>query len=207
MSLTQQQLHSAFVAPGHITEEKFQSICAQSEEEHVSIEEALIAHAPLKGSDIGRGLADAYGVPFGMLGEQSVSLETLSFIPESVAREQQTVFYDIQKEQALVATSHPDNHSFLNTLSQKMARPVSIRYALPSEIEAALHGYQGDLAERFAHITDGGDTHDEAQHTEQGVELVNLLLRSAFDAGCSDIHIEPFSEGGLIRFRIDGLLK
>jgi type II secretory ATPase GspE/PulE/Tfp pilus assembly ATPase PilB-like protein len=207
MSLTQQQLHSAFVAPGHITEEVFASICSKSEEEHLSIEDALIAHAPLKSSDLGRGLADAYGVPFSMLGEQSISLETLSFIPESVARAQQTVFYDIQKEQALVATAHPDNHTFLNTLSQKMARPVSIRYALPSEIESALRGYQGDLAERFARITEGGGIDDEEQHAEQGVELVNLLLRSALDSGCSDIHLEPFSEGGVVRFRIDGLLK
>ncbi|KKS84171.1 MAG: Type II secretory pathway, ATPase PulE/tfp pilus assembly pathway, ATPase PilB [Parcubacteria group bacterium GW2011_GWA2_43_11] len=207
MSLTQQQLHNAFVAPGHIPEEVFASICAQSEAEHISIEEALIAQAPLKSSDLGRGLADAYGVPFSMLGEQSISLETLSFIPESVARAQQTVFYDIQKDQALVATSHPDNHAFLNTLSQKTARPVSIRYALPAEIEVALHGYQGDLAERFAHITENGDTDDKDQHTQQGIDLVNLLLRSAFDAGSSDIHIEPFSEGGVVRFRIDGLLK
>lgn len=206
MSLTPQQLHSTFVAPGHVTEEVFESIRAQSTEKQIPLEEAFIASAPLKSTDLGRGLADAYGVPFSMLSEQSISIENLSYIPESVARENQTVFYDIQKELALVATAHPDNSSFLNSLSQKMARPISVRYALPAEIEKALQGYQGDLRERFARITKTDNTNPE-QQAQQGVDIVNLLLQSAFDSGSSDIHLEPYSGGGVVRFRIDGLLK
>lgn len=38
------------------------------------------------------------------------------------------------------------------------------------------------------------------------VRLVNSLLHTAIDQGASDIHIEPASQAGSIRFRIDGLL-
>lgn len=207
MSLTQEQLHSTFVDPGHITEEEFSGICEKNKEEQVSIEESFIAHSSLKSSDLGRGLADAYGVPYSTLSEQSVSMDTLSYIPEAVARAQQTVFYNIQPEEALVATAHPDNQLFLNTLSQKMARKVSIRYALPSEIETVLRGYQGDLADRLDALAEGSTSENTEEHAQQGVALVNLLLTSAFDAGSSDIHLEPVSNGGVVRFRIDGMLK
>ena len=37
-------------------------------------------------------------------------------------------------------------------------------------------------------------------------ELVDDLLRKAFQAGASDLHIDPIREGGRVRFRVDGVL-
>ncbi|WP_341502605.1 type II secretion system ATPase GspE [Gallaecimonas sp. GXIMD4217] len=39
------------------------------------------------------------------------------------------------------------------------------------------------------------------------IRLVNLTIQKAFDARASDIHIEPFENRLLVRFRIDGVLQ
>jgi type IV pilus assembly protein PilB len=39
------------------------------------------------------------------------------------------------------------------------------------------------------------------------IQLLNLIMRKAIQLGASDIHIEPGSPEGMVRFRMDGLLK
>ncbi len=39
------------------------------------------------------------------------------------------------------------------------------------------------------------------------IQLLNLILRKAIQLGASDIHVEPGSPGGIVRFRLDGLLQ
>ena len=39
------------------------------------------------------------------------------------------------------------------------------------------------------------------------VEIVNKMLHEAFNINASDIHIEPFVGGGVVRYRVDGLLR
>jgi type II secretory ATPase GspE/PulE/Tfp pilus assembly ATPase PilB-like protein len=38
-------------------------------------------------------------------------------------------------------------------------------------------------------------------------KLAKAIFRTAIDRGASDIHLHPFVGGGVIRFRIDGLLQ
>ncbi|MHC4180157.1 MAG: ATPase, T2SS/T4P/T4SS family, partial [Planctomycetota bacterium] len=59
-----------------------------------------------------------------------------------------------------------------------------------------------------------GDKTDQtcAGSTESGrgsgaVSLVDDILRRAIDARASDAHLEPTSEGIVVRFRLDGILK
>src|SRR5204863_1835305 len=39
------------------------------------------------------------------------------------------------------------------------------------------------------------------------VKLANLILRDAVLQGASDIHIEPGPKGGVVRFRVDGVMR
>jgi hypothetical protein len=116
MALTKEQIHDAFVAPGHMTEEAFETIVAHAAEGQTPFETVFIREADLRKEDLGRGLANAYGVPYSGLTGMSVASDVLELIPESVARAQQTVFFDVDQNEAKTATAHPDNHEFLNTL-------------------------------------------------------------------------------------------
>ena len=39
------------------------------------------------------------------------------------------------------------------------------------------------------------------------IQLLNLIMRKAIQLGASDIHIEPGTPEGTVRFRLDGLLQ
>lgn len=206
MSLTKQQLYDTFVTPGHATEADFEKICESADADQDTLEEVFIAQSPLKATDVGRGLAEAYGVPYADISKQTIPHETLHFLPERVARTQQTVVYEVNPTEVRIATAHPDSHEFLSSVTQKMGRPTSIRYALPGEIETALRGYQGSLEERLQQVT-AQENESEETRGQQGVEIVNVLLGAAYDAGSSDIHLEPQKDSAIVRFRIDGILK
>ncbi len=47
---------------------------------------------------------------------------------------------------------------------------------------------------------------EELEKSSTVTELVNLLIRKAFESEASDIHIDPQPDSVIIRFRIDGLL-
>lgn len=59
------------------------------------------------------------------------------------------------------------------------------------------------LAEKLPKNDDLLDTSDEAPI----IKLINAMLTEAIQAKASDIHIEPFENNLIIRFRIDGVLK
>ena len=39
------------------------------------------------------------------------------------------------------------------------------------------------------------------------VKLTNLIMRDAIQQNASDIHIEPGPKGGVVRFRVDGVMR
>ena len=39
------------------------------------------------------------------------------------------------------------------------------------------------------------------------VNLTNVILKEAVESGASDIHLQPMAHGGVIRYRIDGVLR
>jgi general secretion pathway protein E len=69
------------------------------------------------------------------------------------------------------------------------------------ELERGMPGSDGDPADEL-----GTDVRDLANQPPV-IRYVNLLVRDAYDAGASDIHLEATRGGGLTaRFRLDGVL-
>jgi general secretion pathway protein E len=60
-----------------------------------------------------------------------------------------------------------------------------------------------DLAQALSQPTDLLDTADDAPI----IRLLNALLAEAIREGASDIHIEPFEQHLVVRFRVDGVLR
>lgn len=70
----------------------------------------------------------------------------------------------------------------------------------------------GDLGEDMdlAHIADSIPEPEDLLESEDDapiIRLINALLTEAVKEGASDIHIEPFEDRLLVRFRVDGVLR
>lgn len=91
-------------------------------------------------------------------------------------------------------------------------REVAVESASPGEVDRLIERLT-TRAERAIELArpDSGDddfTTDVRDLANQPpvVRYVNLLVRDAYDAGASDIHLEAGRSGLLARFRLDGVL-
>jgi len=134
-------------------------------------------------------------------------------------RQAQVVPLADEPDRIVLAVTDPLNHYAVRSLSLLAGKPAEIRIAAPSDIELAYErlygGQKGTLNEIVDEIDpiDGDGADDDINRlrdlaSEQPViRLVNLLIARAVESRASDIHIEPFQDRLVVRYRIDGVLR
>jgi type II secretory ATPase GspE/PulE/Tfp pilus assembly ATPase PilB-like protein len=110
-----------------------------------------------------------------------------------------------------VACATPDDVELQDNLEVLLGAPINFLPAAEIEIEKALQDRYGTGAAAIDELsadarpeetaTTGTEISDVAM-----VRFVNDLIRQASLERATDIHIEPFEDDVLIRFRVDGLL-
>ncbi|MDD3530138.1 MAG: type II secretion system ATPase GspE [Gallionellaceae bacterium] len=99
--------------------------------------------------------------------------------------------------------------------------PLSVQILSADDFEAALsvryaEGDGGVLADGFGSeadlaslMQDSARIQDllEADDDAPIIRMINMVFMQALKEGASDIHIEPFENRSLVRFRVDGVLK
>ncbi len=118
-----------------------------------------------------------------------------------------------------VASAHPRDPFPVETISDFTGLRVEVVLGSEHDIMAAIESYYcgggvtmeniiGGIADKEV---DASDYDDVEQLKDMALEapiinLVNLFLTGAVEKNASDIHIEPFEENLLVRYRIDGVL-
>jgi len=140
-------------------------------------------------------------------------------IPVSVdfLRQHYAVPLRLFKDTAEVALADPGDGFVLEALKLALGRPVSPRIGLLSDINAALSRHFPGAAEVEAQPgqvrTAAGSEAEEIAHLRDMaseapvIRRVNELIARALELRASDIHIEPFEHGVMVRYRIDGALR
>ncbi len=86
-------------------------------------------------------------------------------------------------------------------ISLELNRIFDMASASAEEMLADL-GSEGELSREIEEVRDLLESEDEAPV----IRLVNTLISQALKERASDIHIEPFENNVLVRFRVDGVL-
>ena len=108
-------------------------------------------------------------------------------------------------------------------LRRFMNQPLSLQLVDKGQFEALLAGaYEQDSSEAMQMMGDLGDDMDlfriaeqlpepedllESEDDAPIIRLINALLTEAVKENASDIHIEPFENRMVVRFRVDGVLR
>ncbi len=121
-------------------------------------------------------------------------------------------------EALVLAMEDPQDGYTIDALRLVTRRRIEPRLAVPSELEAAFERLYGSGKTSMDQIVgevqtreDEGDSADLQQLKDQASEapiirLVSLIIGHALDARASDIHIEPFENRLIVRYRIDGVM-
>ena len=161
--------------------------------------------------------ANYAGIPFVQIDPKAILQETLTKIPERIARQYNAVLFKIDEDGLMhLAMDDPDDVQALNFIQKQIGENVKQYIATRSNILDCLENYRGDVTKELNQVIDvqredsgEGQVVSEADVAENSpiAQTVNLLLEYAIRSSASDVHVEPREEYVQVRYRIDGVLK
>jgi len=169
-----------------------------------------------------RAAAESLGVAFVTdLGARTASAEFVEKIPINFARQHGVLGLAVgEGGRMVVAIGDLSAWGQLQVVSRFLGRAVEGVLAPPADIAAAINAaYQqrtgqaqtfierldpGTLGEELERLK-GHDLLDVASRAPV-VKLVSLVLFEAVQARASDVHLQPYEDALVVRFRIDGVL-
>lgn len=172
-------------------------------------------------SEIARLVAEQFRLRRADLSE--VQRRALKLVPESFARKYLVLPLRETDRQLVVATANPADFEAEQALGFASGRQPVFEIAGPRELREAIDLHYspnkmmeelvGGLAEAAADAVSVVET-GEAQAVSAAdvdvgpvVKLTNVILRDAVLQRASDVHLEPGRGTGVVRFRVDGVLR
>ncbi|TSC60796.1 MAG: Type II secretion system protein E [Parcubacteria group bacterium Gr01-1014_107] len=209
---------------GLVSAKDFKEIEKEAKSKNEALEVALLRKGKLDGDELRRIQAMILGIPFVDLKNQKIDFETLSLIPEPVARNHNIVAFRRTPEAVEVAMLDTDNLAAIDFVRKKVGLKVLPRLTDRESVKSALLQYQKSLRAEFGDIIKKEATavktipEDQAQDVSGSdlrkmaedlpvIRIVDTLIKHAIIQNASDIHIEPMENQVAVRYRIDGLLR
>jgi len=190
------------------------------------LREALLDFKVVDPNDLTAFLSSVYKVPFVDLSRQRPDPAAADAIPVGVATSQMIVPMKRTSTKLIVAMADPEDLPTLDLLQLKKKHDTEIQFALIEDIEKAINSiYHSTTLQSVDRLLESmpDSVQMEAYTGAQEVEdletlrrlsdttpivtLVDSMLRSAVDDRASDVHVEPFGERVIVRFRLDGVLR
>ncbi|MBZ9572520.1 type II/IV secretion system protein [Patescibacteria group bacterium] len=211
MKITEKLLKEILVDSELISPKDFNLAKSEAEDKKKLLEEIIIDRKLISEEELGSLISDKIGFLFANLKKVKINKEVLETIPEIVARKQEVIVFDKTKEGLRVAMAHPENLEFREFLERKTGEKVIPYFTTKRNISAVLKYYKKEIKEEFEEII--GKTLEEFKKIETRapqslpiIKIVELILNYGYENRASDIHIEPYINQTILRYRIDGVL-
>lgn len=165
------------------------------------------------------------GIPIVNLKDQKIDFSVLSAIPEPIARKHNIVAFKKTDKDLEVAMLDPNDLRAIEFIKKRVGLKILPRLTDKESIRSALLNYQKSLKAEFgdiisseaksigaSYVTEGKEGEPDAGELKKLAEdlpivrIVDSLLSHAYTQQASDIHMEPFEDRLLVRYRIDGIL-
>ena len=149
--------------------------------------------------------------------------KAVKLVPEKLARSHNVVPISERSNEIVVASSDPMDYGAEQAIGFASGRRVAMAVATPSEVQTAIDLYYSperamesllqragaSLLKEVQLLETETSNIGNTQEVESApvIKLTNMILHAAASDGASDIHLEPGRAGGVVRFRIDGVLR
>lgn len=146
----------------------------------------------------------------------------LRFLPEKIARQYHVFPLREDHETLVVATCAPFDLDLVKVVGFASGRSPHFEVAPPTALQELIEvryspdriveGLLGDLDAYGEDVTVLGERSDEDIgvadiEAKPVIRLTSAIMRDAIIQGASDVHIEPSRIGGVVRFRVDGVMR
>lgn len=224
MLIEDSQLNKFIIDSNLVSRSDFDIALKEAEKKGISVGEVLVVSGKITEDNLRRMQAYVLGIPFVDLKSGKIPFETLSLIPEPVARTHNIVAFKKTDSTLEVAMLDVNDLSAIDFIKKKVNLKIQPRLTDTESIKEAIIQYQKSLKAEFGDIikeesitlkkiaedvaSKNGTEKDLKKIAEDipVVRIVDTLLKHAIIQNASDIHIEPQETELIVRYRIDGLL-
>ena len=219
MGILSSKFGEILVARGRLDPDSLdQALRLQADEPSTRIGELLLRLGLVTAQDVAQTLAAQFDLP----------VITAAEFPEFPVLEEQVSARFLRESAALpvaedadvvaVAMVNPNERFVADAFGVLTGRAVTVRVAARDDFESAFERLYGsgrtamgqiveDIESVEVHDFDGDVQHLKDLASEAPViRLVGLVIRRALETRASDIHIEPFENRLIVRYRIDGVM-
>ncbi len=217
------QLYKFILDSGLVSKEDIEDAKKESEKNNKRLGDILVTNGKITADNLRRMNAYVLGIPFVDLKNKKISFDTLSLIPEPIARKHNIVAFKKSDVSLEVAMLDVNDLSAIDFIKKKVQLKILPRLTDTESIKEVLVQYQKSLKAEFGDIIQKETESIRMISEEKGeivsesdlkkiaddlpvVRIVDTLVKHAILQNASDIHIEPMEEQVLVRYRIDGLL-
>ncbi len=187
--------------------------------------DAVLAHCRVTDLELAQSIADWFKL--GVASPESVDPNATTLVPLSIARQYNVFPLFAEDRHLVIATADPCDLLAEQAVGFTSGRVAILTIAAPSVLAELIdESYAPDRA--VTNLLDRIDPDNEAKVTlveedqpaegsfliaeeEEGegpiVRLTNMVLKDAVSKSASDIHIQPLPTGGVVRLRVDGVLR
>lgn len=179
----------------------------------------LVQLGLLSERDVAQGLAEQLNLPLVPPDRYpEVPLLDGQITPEFL-KKSKVIPLSLRHNQLSVAMADPLDSYTQEALKLATGKTIEPQIGVPSDIEAAFQRHYGDGISSMTKVVEDSaepaaeQELDDIQHLRDLaaeapiIRLVNSLIAKALEGRASDIHIEPFENKLIIRYRIDGVLR
>jgi len=210
MKITEQLLKKILIDAEIVSQKDFNSAKKEAEQKKEPLEKIITEKGLISDEELGQLIADKIGFPFINLRKVKINKEILRIVPEIVAKKQRIIVFGKTKQGLKVAMRHPENLEIREFVERKTGEKVFPYFATETDIGDTLKYYRKEIKEEFEEII--GKTLKEFKKIRAEaqplpiIRVVNLILSYGYENRASDIHIEPYTQKTILRYRIDGIL-
>lgn len=208
MDLPVEKLKELLVTPKLVSATDFETAVAESEAKRRPLWEILIDRDLIRDGELAQLVAEAYDLRRLDLHREEINPRILSLVPELVARKRGVIAVSRTAEGIKVGMTDPFDLATIHFLEKRLGDRIIPFLITARDLEEALTQYRGSIKQEFeqtlARLHDASRSKDERNNDT--IKLVDLLLVYGHQNKASDIHIEPYRQKVLIRFRIDGVM-
>ncbi len=218
MYINDAQLKTFLADANLVSQKDFESVEREAKEGGKTVGDVLTARGLVGEDELRRTYAYILGIPFVSLAGTKIPFDTLSLVPEPVARRNNIIAFSHKGGELEVAMLDTDDLAAIDFIKKKTHLKVLPRLTDVASIKSALKQYQQGLKDNLGDVIkretvslekEGGEGVEDLKQMAEGVSavrIVDTLLRHASAQNASDIHVEPMEQTLLIRYRIDGIL-
>lgn len=173
--------------------------------------------------DIQKALSVQVGIPFVDLTKEKPTESALNIFSHDMADKFAAMPLNVDKNKLCIVMADPLNIEVQKEIRRLIGKSLVVKMSTKTMIkEAIANGYlmKDDLQDivqsmEVESVSDAPDYNEEQEEEDiisnvdaaPIVRLVNNIIIKAKNDGVSDIHIEPYKDSLLIRYRIDGELR